>query len=103
MLIKRQTWQPFTVRSLPWCSLTGLHVEHGSIILSYCERQSSPEQLKNPVDCKNKQTNKPKNDTALDDKIALEDELKIPDEKIECIFWQTSISDQRQKLKCMNK
>lgn len=58
MLIKRQAWQPFTVRSLPWGSLTGTHVEHGSIILSYYERQSSPEQLKNRVDCKNKQTSK---------------------------------------------
>lgn len=57
MLIKRQAWRPFTVRSLPWGSLTGPHVEHGSIILSYYERQSSPEQLKNSVDCKNKQTN----------------------------------------------
>lgn len=55
MLIKRQAWQPFTVRSLPWGSLTGPHIEHGSIILSYYERQSYPEQLKNAVDF-NKQT-----------------------------------------------
>lgn len=35
----------------------------------------------------------------LDDRIVLEDEPKIPGGTRTCILWQTSINDQRPKLK----
>ena len=44
-----------------------------------------------------------KDHTALHDGINMEDKPKIPIGNKKCIFWQTSINDQRPKLRvCIN-
>lgn len=43
------------------------------------------------------------NHTALEDRTVLVDNTKFSGETIEHIFCQTSVNDQRQKLKIMDK
>ena len=70
----------------------GLHVNQGPVISIHYGGHTSPGKLENPVPVV-------KIHTALDDGINMEDESKIPIENRKYIFWQTSISDQRPKLR----
>ena len=68
------------------------HDERGSIIPSYCGERILPEKFKNPVPVV-------KTHTGLDDGMEVEDEPNTPVKHRKCIFWQTSVSDQRPKLR----
>ena len=72
--------------------LTGPDVKQGPVIPSHCGEHVSPGKLNNPVPTV-------KNHTVLDDEIDLEDELKTPVGNRKHVSWQTSINDQRQKLR----
>ena len=74
----------------------GPRVKCGPVIPSHCGGHVSPGKLKNPEPSV-------KDHTVLDDGINMEDKSKIPIGNRKHIFWQTSINDQRPKLRvCIN-
>ena len=86
---KRQT---VSIGKLLEGPLTGPRTKSGTVIPSHFGGHVSPGKLKNPEPSV-------KGHTVLDDGINMEDKSKVPIGNRKCIFWQTSINDQRSKLR----
>ena len=90
---KRQTTQSDTIRNLIEGVIScSLQAKSSPIIPSHCGLHVSPGKSKNPEPSV-------KDHTVLDDGISMEDKSKIPIGNRKRIFWQTSINDQRPKLR----
>ena len=72
--------------------IEGPQAKSGTVIPCHCGGHISPGKL-------NKSKAFFKNHTVLDDNIHMEDKSKIPIGNRKCIFWQTSINDQRPKIR----
>ena len=92
----RQTRQPDTIGKLLEGPLTGPQAKSGPVIPSYSGKCVSPRKLKTPMSAV-------KSNTGLNDEFHVENESKNSVEQSKRIFWQTSINDQRPKLRvCIN-
>ena len=79
-----------------WGPLAGPHGECGPVISSYCGKHVLSGKLEGPIPAV-------KSNNGLNDEINVENELRTLVGQRKCIFWQTSINEQRQKLRvCIN-
>ena len=88
----RQTRQPDNIGKSLEGPLAGPQAKSGPVIPSYSGEHVLPRKLKTPMSAV-------KSNTGLNDGLHVEDESKNPVGQSKRIFWQTSINDQRSKLR----